>query len=82
MDLDVTYYDPKAWGDKSWGGLKKEFLLQPNMQLMETYCTAEDNSRFDEFLKPLSAPHSAVHRKETPPRKTRVPTDRRDHTNY
>jgi hypothetical protein len=38
IELDVTYYDLKAWGDKSWGGLKKEFILQPNMQLMESYC--------------------------------------------
>jgi len=41
LELDVTYYDPKAWGDKSWGGLKKEFILQPNTQLMEGYCEGD-----------------------------------------
>jgi len=56
MSLDVTYYDPKVWGDKAWGGLRHEFLLQRNTELMETYCTAEDNARFDEFLKPLFLP--------------------------
>jgi len=56
MDLEVTYYDPKVWGDKPWGGLKKQFLLQRNLQLMEAFCTAEDNARFDEFVKPLLPP--------------------------
>jgi hypothetical protein len=41
LELDVTYYDPKAWGDKSWGGLKKEFVLQANSQLMEGYCEGD-----------------------------------------
>jgi hypothetical protein len=52
LQVDITYYDPKVWGDKPWGGLKHEFLLQPGMQIMETYCTAEDIARFDQFIEP------------------------------
>ena len=53
MELDLTYYDPKVWGDQPWGGLKKEFILQPGMQLMEEYCNKEDNDKFDQmFLTP------------------------------
>ena len=54
MELDVTYYDPKVWGDKPWGGLKKTFIFQPNMQLMESFCSIGDNAKFGEiFTKPF-----------------------------
>ena len=57
MELDLTYYDPKAWGDKSWGGLKKEFILQPKMHLMESFCSNADNAKFDEMFKqPITNP--------------------------
>jgi hypothetical protein len=57
IELDATYYDPKAWGDKPWGGLKMEFLLQPNMQIEESYCSPQDNARFEEkFIKPAAEP--------------------------
>lgn len=48
VELDVTYSDPKVWGDRSWGGLKKTFVLQPDTPLIESYCSAEDNTKFDE----------------------------------
>jgi hypothetical protein len=47
MEVDVTYYDPKVWGDKAWGGLKKEFVLQPKMQLMEAFCTQGDLAEYN-----------------------------------
>ena len=57
LELDLTYYDPKVWGERPWGGLKKSFLLQPGMQLMEAYCSAEDHAAFDEiFVKPFVTP--------------------------
>jgi hypothetical protein len=62
MQVDVTYYDPKVWGDNPWGGLRHEFLLQPKMQIGEAYCTAEDNARFDAFVKPALQP---ARKKET-----------------
>jgi hypothetical protein len=53
LELELTYFDPKAWGSRPWGGLKKMFLLQPGMQLMEDYCSVEDNAAFDEkFVAP------------------------------
>ena len=57
IELDATYYDPKAWGDKPWTGLKMEFLLQPSMQIEESYCSIQDNARFEEkFIKPAAEP--------------------------
>ncbi len=57
ITLEATYYDPKAWGDKPWGGLRMEFLLQPNMQIEESYCSAAQNAKFEEqFMKPAAKP--------------------------
>jgi hypothetical protein len=34
-----------------------EFLLQPNMQIEESYCSIQDNARFEEkFIKPAAEP--------------------------
>jgi hypothetical protein len=57
IEVDITYYDPKVWGDKPWGGLNKKFVLQQGMQLMESYCTQEDLDKYNErmsigFAKP------------------------------
>jgi hypothetical protein len=57
IELEATYYDPKAWGDKPWGGLKMEFVIQPGMQIEESYCSIEDNAKFEEqFMKPAAKP--------------------------
>ncbi|MGD0965303.1 MAG: hypothetical protein ABSA57_15550 [Candidatus Acidiferrales bacterium] len=57
IELDATYYDQKVWGDKPWGGLKMEFMIQPNMQIEESYCSPEDNAEFEErFMKPAAQP--------------------------
>ena len=57
IDLDLTYEDKKAWGDRLWGGLKKSYVLQTGMQLMESYCSVEDHAAFDEtFVKPFAQP--------------------------
>jgi hypothetical protein len=57
IELDATYYDPKAWGDKAWGGLKMEFVIQPGMQTEESYCSPEDNAKFEEqFMEPAAKP--------------------------
>jgi hypothetical protein len=57
IELDATYYDPKAWGDKAWGGLKMEFVIQPGMQIEESYCSPEDNAKFEEqFMEPAAKP--------------------------
>jgi hypothetical protein len=57
IELDATYYDPKAWGDKPWGGLRMEFVIQPSMRIEESYCSVQDNARFQEqFIKPTAKP--------------------------
>ena len=57
MVLDMTYYDPKAWGDKSWPGFKRYYHLVPIEkvhdntykfdQYTEWICSPEDNKNFD-----------------------------------
>ena len=48
LELDMTYYDPKAWGDKSWPGFKKYFKLQPENQRLEEYiCNQADEGTYD-----------------------------------
>ena len=57
IELDATYYDQKAWGDKPWGGLKLEFVIQPSMQIEESYCSPQQNAKFEErFMKPAAKP--------------------------
>jgi hypothetical protein len=56
LDLDITYYDEKVWGDKPWGGLHKEFILQPHMELMESPCSPEEDKKFDEQFSKASGP--------------------------
>ena len=33
--IDMTYYDPKAWGDKSWGGFEKYYHRVTDGQLQD-----------------------------------------------
>jgi hypothetical protein len=57
IQLDATYYDPKAWGRKPWSGLKLEFVLQPTLHIEESYCSPEENAKFEErFMKPAAEP--------------------------
>ena len=55
--IDMTYYDPKAWGDKSWPGFHKYYHLVPIQEVhdriyktdpfTEWICSPEDNKNFD-----------------------------------
>ena len=56
LELDVTYYDEMAWGSKSWGGLKKKFVLQPKLELLHAPCSPEANKKFDERFANLRVP--------------------------
>jgi hypothetical protein len=54
MTLEMTYYDPKAWGDKAWTGFKKEFKLgAKDDSLMEQVC---DPGHWGEFDTNIEAP--------------------------
>jgi hypothetical protein len=35
LELEMTYYDPKAWGDKPWTGWKKSFKLDSKTDSLE-----------------------------------------------
>jgi hypothetical protein len=50
IELNATYHDPKIWGDKPWGGLHMEFFLQHDMQLEESFCSMEENKKFEETV--------------------------------
>lgn len=57
LELDVTYYDEMAWGSKPWRGLRKKFILQPKMELLQTPCSPEANKKFDDrFANPSIPP--------------------------
>lgn len=59
LELNATYYDEMAWGTEPWGGLKKKFILQPEMGLLETPCSPEANKKFDDRFTNPSVPRLA-----------------------
>jgi hypothetical protein len=57
LELNATYYDEMAWGTKPWGGLKKKFILQPKMELLQVPCSPDANKKFDDrFANPGAPP--------------------------
>jgi hypothetical protein len=63
LELEATYYDEMAWGNKPWASLKKTFLLQPKMKLFESLCSPSENKKFgDQFLNPSVMPDTSPHR--------------------
>jgi hypothetical protein len=50
LELKITYYDPKAWGQKPWAGFHMEFVRQRGMQLAEGYCSIEENKKFEQMV--------------------------------
>ncbi len=64
LELDMTLYDPKAWGDKSWPGFKRYFKLVPTEDFEEFVCSAREyrsynNHIFETFNKQDAAPKDA-----------------------
>ncbi len=55
LTLEMTYYDPKAWGDKLWTGWKKEFRLDAKTDsLQENVC---DTARtYDDVIENPAKP--------------------------
>ncbi len=57
LEMDATYYDEMAWGSQPWSGLRKKFLLQPKMELLQTPCSPEADKKFDDrFVHPSVPP--------------------------
>ena len=54
LELEMTYYDSKAWGDKEWPGWKKEFKLDSKGDsLQENICDPAHWREYDtEVLDP------------------------------
>lgn len=58
LQIDMTLYDPKAWGDVPWTGWVRNYQFKPSEQLQEFICTTEENSRFDQnVLHPITSPN-------------------------
>ena len=50
LQLEMTYYDPKAWGDKPWTGWKKSFKLDSKTDtLQENVC--DTARRYDTLIE-------------------------------
>jgi hypothetical protein len=50
LELEMTYYDPKAWGDKPWTGWKKSFKLDSKTDsLEENVC--DTARRYDDLIE-------------------------------
>ncbi len=48
--LDMTYYDPKAWGDKFWPGFRKYFMLAPKEDFQEFICSPREYQSYDKAV--------------------------------
>lgn len=47
LQIDMTYYDPKAWGDKSWSGFHKYYHLVPKDDFQEFICSPREYKEYD-----------------------------------
>jgi hypothetical protein len=47
LQIDMTYYDPKAWGDKSWPGFHRYYRLVPTEQFEEFICSPREYQAYD-----------------------------------
>lgn len=65
--IDMTYADPKAWGDKVWTGFHKHYKYVPiekvhDMTYKSDYftewiCSPQDNKAFDQRVTDLATKH-------------------------
>ncbi len=52
LKIEMTFYDPKFWGDKPWSGFTRTLKLQ-NDQLQEWICVPEVDAEFNQkVMKP------------------------------
>jgi hypothetical protein len=50
MVIDMTYYDPKAWGDKNWPGFRKYFHRVAKEDFMEFICSPRAYAAYDNVI--------------------------------
>jgi hypothetical protein len=48
--IEMTFSDPKAWGDKSWPGFKKFYRRAPKEKFREYICSPRENQAFDNVV--------------------------------
>jgi hypothetical protein len=48
--IDMTYYDPKAWGDKSWPGFQKYYHRAPKEGFREFICSPREYERYEHTI--------------------------------
>ncbi len=59
LRLDMTYYDPKAWGDKGWTGFYRNFTLMPKEYFEEFICSPREYMEYDSRVtKRIDSPQS------------------------
>jgi hypothetical protein len=51
MQLDMTYYDPKAWGDKSWPGFHVYYKLTAKENFEEFICSPREYMEYNKRMK-------------------------------
>ena len=47
LQIEMTYYDPKAWGDKSWPGFKRYYSLTKPENFQEFICSPREYMEYD-----------------------------------
>jgi len=47
LTIDMTYIDPKAWGDKSWPGFKKLYMRTKPEDFEEFICSPREYMEYD-----------------------------------
>jgi len=47
LRLEMTYYDPKAWGDKSWPGWYRNYRRVPEENFDEFICSPREYREYD-----------------------------------
>jgi hypothetical protein len=47
LEIDMTYYDPKAWGDKSWPGFKKYYQKANIKEFREFICSPREYAVYE-----------------------------------
>lgn len=50
LTVEMTFYDPKAWGDKSWPGFKKYYHRVPKEDFQEFICSPREYLTYDTVI--------------------------------
>jgi hypothetical protein len=68
LKIEMTFYDPKYWGDQPWGGFSRTLKLQTD-QLQEWICVPEVDARFNEKIMKPTYGSEHLNLPKAPPKK-------------